>query len=153
MFDDDNDKFFGRNLFVLRDQKWRDMRSTLSPAFTGSKMRHMFSLITNICHDYMKELNRTIKTEKEMDFMDLGSKFCNDVIGKCSFGVSVNSLVQPDNEFYAMGHAVTRFPFKQKLKFICSSAVPKIMSVSLFRCLTLSNLINLIPKASQNPNV
>lgn len=30
MFDENVDKFFGRkSLFILRDQNWRDMRSTL----------------------------------------------------------------------------------------------------------------------------
>ncbi|KAL9703491.1 hypothetical protein quinque_007009 [Culex quinquefasciatus] len=32
-------------LVALRGNKWRDMRATLSPAFTGSKMRQMFTLI------------------------------------------------------------------------------------------------------------
>lgn len=29
------DPLFGKNLVSLTGQKWRDMRSTLSPAFTG----------------------------------------------------------------------------------------------------------------------
>ncbi|XP_058462597.1 cytochrome P450 9e2-like [Malaya genurostris] len=29
---------FGNSLFALRGQKWRDMRSTLNPAFKGNKM-------------------------------------------------------------------------------------------------------------------
>lgn len=28
-FDENVDRLFGRSLFILRDQKWRDMRSTL----------------------------------------------------------------------------------------------------------------------------
>lgn len=133
MIDEEADSFFGKNLFVLRDQKWKNMRSTLSPAFTGSKIRHMFSLIASISHDYMNELNRTIKTEKEIEFKDFANKYCNDVIAKCSFGVTVNSLVETDNEFYMMGRYVTNFTLTQQLKFMGYSAFPKLMNVSTFR--------------------
>jgi cytochrome P450 family 9 len=30
------DNLFGKNLFSMTGQKWRDMRATLSPAFTGT---------------------------------------------------------------------------------------------------------------------
>ncbi|TMW40868.1 hypothetical protein DOY81_014052, partial [Sarcophaga bullata] len=43
--EDDTDhskNLFGASLFLMKDNKWKDMRSTLSPAFTGSKMRQMF---------------------------------------------------------------------------------------------------------------
>lgn len=32
---EDADPMFGKTLVALQGQKWRDMRSTLSPAFTG----------------------------------------------------------------------------------------------------------------------
>lgn len=47
---------FGRNLFSLRGQKWRDMRATLSPAFTGSKMRSMFGLVTECAENLVNHL-------------------------------------------------------------------------------------------------
>lgn len=134
MIDEKVDSFFGRNLFILRDQKWKDMRSTLSPAFTGSKMRHMFSLIADISNDYLKELNRTIKTPKEIEFKLFANKYCNDVIAKCAFGVTVNSLAEEDNYFFTMGKYVTNISLWIQLKFIGYSAFPKIMSVSISRC-------------------
>lgn len=128
--DEKADTFFGKNLFILRDQKWRDMRSTLSPAFTGSKMRHMFNLIASISNEYLNELNRSITTEKEIEFVGFSSKYCNDVIARCSFGVSINSLVDPANEFYTMGRELAKFPFSFQLKFLLYSAFPKLMNVS-----------------------
>lgn len=37
--DEKADVMFGNSLVSLKGSKWRDMRATLSPAFTGSKMR------------------------------------------------------------------------------------------------------------------
>jgi cytochrome P450 family 9 len=113
VIDESADRLFGKNLFILRDQKWRNMRSTLSPAFTGSKMRHMFNLITDISSAYMSAL-----CEGEIEFKDFANKYCHDVIAKCSFGVSGNSLANPDNEFYKMGLYVTKFPLAMQLKFM-----------------------------------
>lgn len=44
-FDASCDKLWGNTLFFMTGEKWRNMRATLSPAFTGSKMRLMFRMI------------------------------------------------------------------------------------------------------------
>lgn len=46
--DESMDTLLGNSLFFVTGQKWRDMRATLSPAFTGSKMRHMFTSVVQV---------------------------------------------------------------------------------------------------------
>ena len=41
-------------LYYFPDQRWREMRNTLSPAFTGSKMRNMFQFFDK-CGEQMVE--------------------------------------------------------------------------------------------------
>ena len=54
--DEEIEPMFGRSLFLMRDQRWKDMRSTLSPAFTGSKMRNMFSLVADCSNETINYL-------------------------------------------------------------------------------------------------
>jgi cytochrome P450 len=39
-------------------QRWKDMRSTLSPAFTSSKMKTMFVLMSDCCQQLVDFLER-----------------------------------------------------------------------------------------------
>ena len=88
------DPLFGKALFSLRGQKWRDMRATLSPAFTGSKMRLMFDFVTKCAKQATEHLEQQVKSTETLDFemRDLFAKFTVDVIATCAFGLEVNQI-------------------------------------------------------------
>lgn len=43
----DSDSLFGKSLFLMSGKKWKQMRSTLSPAFTGNINKKN---LKGICH-------------------------------------------------------------------------------------------------------
>lgn len=81
------DPLLGRTLFSMSNQPWRDMRSTLSPLFTGSKMRLMMTLMIECVHDFNTFVRTDILTNEsknksqEYNIMELMSRLANDVIG------------------------------------------------------------------------
>lgn len=125
--DENVDRLFGRSLFIMRDQKWRDMRATLSPAFTGSKMRQMFKLVMEVANENMKYLQEKSKNSHlDVELSDLCTRYSNDVIAKCAFGITLNSLKDRDNEFYTMGINFVRFSKWSEIKFFLYSAMPAV---------------------------
>ena len=46
-FEQDVEPLFSKNLFSLRDERWKEIRNMLTPAFTSSKMKSMFMLMRN----------------------------------------------------------------------------------------------------------
>jgi cytochrome P450 family 9 len=114
------------------------MRSTLSPAFTGSKMRQMFDFVSTVGQQTAKTMKDDIKAggESSMEFKALAMKFTVDVIASCSFGIEVNSFKNPENEFYNIATEVTNMSnTKQMFKFFGYQISPKIMKllgISLF---------------------
>lgn len=44
--DEKIDPIFGKNVLSLKGDRWREMRSTLSPSFTSNKMKFMFELVS-----------------------------------------------------------------------------------------------------------
>lgn len=57
------------------------MRSTLSPMFTGSKMRQMYGHVANVGQQTTKTMKENILTGEEnlIEFKELATKFTVDV--------------------------------------------------------------------------
>lgn len=128
-FDGENDPIFGKNLVSLKGEDWREMRTNLSPAFTGSKMRAMFELVSVCGNELTKYIDRELKTKSHLDLeiKEFFTKFTNDVIATCAFGIEVNSQNNPENEFYKMGARVMNFGgLVNRLKFLCFLSAPYI---------------------------
>lgn len=105
----ETEPFFGGNLFSLRGKEWREMRSTLSPAFTGSKMRGMFLLMRECAENFAQYFDDNIKGKlmTEVELKSVLTKYANDVIASASFGIKCDSLANENNKFYRMGLKVT----------------------------------------------
>jgi cytochrome P450 family 9 len=114
------------------------MRSTLSPAFTGSKMRQMFEFVRNVGQQTAKTMQEDIKAGKDsaMEFKALAMRFSVDVIASCSFGIEINSFENTENEFYKIAETITNLNnFVQTLKFVgyqISSKLMKILGIEFF---------------------
>ncbi|XP_016954056.1 probable cytochrome P450 9f2 [Drosophila biarmipes] len=135
----DMSNLFGSSLFSMRDARWKDMRSTLSPVFTGSKMRQMFQLMNQVAKEavaYLKQDESSAQEAgQELDMKDYCTRFTNDVIASTAFGLQVNSFKDRENTFYQMGKKLTKFSFLQNIKFMLFFALKtlnKYLKMELF---------------------
>ncbi|XP_051170806.1 cytochrome P450 9e2-like [Leptopilina boulardi] len=120
------DPLFGRNLFSLKGEKWHDVRSLLSPAFTSSKMKIMFKLISQCASDFTEILANDIEGNKMREMKEAFTRYTNDVIATCAFGISVNTMKDPNNDFYVLGKEATNLE-KLTIKFFFMREFPYIM--------------------------
>nr|AJN91176.1 cytochrome P450 monooxygenase CYP9A79 [Cnaphalocrocis medinalis] len=130
--DDSIDPFWGRNLFSLKGEEWKHMRSTLSPAFTSSKIRLMIPFMVEVADQTIKSLEKQIKESGnnyvDLEVKDLISRYANDVIASCAFGMKVDSQTELDNQFYVMGKEASTFKFKQFFIFFAYSCFPRLVT-------------------------
>ncbi|KAH8409757.1 hypothetical protein KR222_004897, partial [Zaprionus bogoriensis] len=145
----DVDHLFFSSLFTMRDARWRDMRSTLTPAFTGSKMRHMFQLMNVVAKEAVDYLKREPQPQEgiDLDMQDYATRFTNDVIASTAFGLEVNSFKEPENTFYIMGRNLTTFTFLQGLKFVLFRSTHwlfKLLKLPLFDRQSTKYLMDLV---------
>ncbi|XP_018353975.1 PREDICTED: cytochrome P450 9e2-like [Trachymyrmex septentrionalis] len=124
--DEVNDPLFGKNLFSLRGEKWRDVRTLLSPAFTSSKMKTMFKLMSDCAANFTDYLANLPEDKNIMEMKNSFTRYTNDVIATCAFGISVDSMRNPNNEFYVYGKEATTFNTLRTIKFYLARSMPLI---------------------------
>ncbi|KAH8394884.1 hypothetical protein KR222_008620, partial [Zaprionus bogoriensis] len=120
-----------KSLVQLKDRKWKEMRTILTPTFTGSKMRTMYELI-NACsevgvHYIEQEMQQEGGHSIELEMKDYFTRFTNDVIASAAFGIKVDSFADKKNEFFTIGQAVTNISSIAIIKGILYSFIPKVM--------------------------
>uniref|UniRef100_T1GRR6 Cytochrome P450 n=1 Tax=Megaselia scalaris TaxID=36166 RepID=T1GRR6_MEGSC len=104
LFNDAEHSLLGNSLFQLRGKKWKDMRTSLSPAFTGSKLRGMFVLMRDISESTVEHLQ--CSSANEIELKDFLSRYANDVIATTAFGFQINSNKDPENYFFMTGKEI-----------------------------------------------
>ncbi|KAJ4428844.1 hypothetical protein ANN_25837 [Periplaneta americana] len=138
MFSDLSDPIWSRGVNNLKGQRWKEMRATLSPAFTSSKMKTMFVLVSECCQQFVQYLEENsqhpdhdgYKIEQDGDTLilelkDFYTRYANDVIATTAFGIGVDSLKQPTNEFYMLGQDITYLGGLRVFKWIFFVMMPK----------------------------
>ncbi|XP_025157104.1 cytochrome P450 9e2-like [Harpegnathos saltator] len=121
------DPLFGKNVFSLRGNRWKEMRNTLSPSFTASKMKVMFELVSKCSREFVEYLADHPELCSSMDTKEAFRRYTTDVIATSAFGISVNSMRDRDNEFFIRGLETSKFSgFKFILKSIFLRACPRL---------------------------
>jgi cytochrome P450 family 6 len=94
------------HLFSVEDQKWRDLRTKLTPTFTSGKIKYMFTTILGVADELKKCVTLETSMSDEIEFKQILVRFTTDVIGTCAFGIDCNSLIDPNAEFHIVGQQV-----------------------------------------------
>jgi len=124
------DRIFGKSLFGMLGQKWRDMRATLSPIFTGSKMKSMFGLISSHIEDFMIHFERKAGKDgtKEIDALEIFSRFTADAISTSMLGFEGDCVANDDSKLFVFAKKmIDDFMGPRAIpKFICNGFFPKL---------------------------
>ncbi|XP_076293752.1 cytochrome P450 9e2-like [Lasioglossum baleicum] len=129
------DPLMGKNLFALRGDRWREMRKLLSPAFTAAKMKSMFKLIIDCAEKTSAFIAEESKKGRDWDMQDIFKRYANDVVATTSFGIAVDSLKDPDNEFYKLGRESISFSTWVSVKMMMGRNFPtisRLLGIKLF---------------------
>ncbi|XP_011865318.1 PREDICTED: cytochrome P450 9e2-like [Vollenhovia emeryi] len=141
------DPLFGTNLFALRGDKWRDIRVLLSPAFTASKMKAMFPLISECAVNFSEYVTSVPADKRVMEMKDIFTRYANDVIATCAFGINVDSMRDPENEFLNFGKNATNFgliPLIKILLYQHSPSLIRLFNLKIIDDRTTKFFVNLV---------
>ena len=87
----------------LKGDHWRSVKASVSPAFSLKNMKAMVPTIDKNSKRMVQNLNDSFKSKKlnpkVLELDPLIKPFAMDVITQVAFGVDVNAIENPDNEF------------------------------------------------------
>ena len=133
---EDDEPLFGKNLASLKGERWKDMRATLSPSFTSSKMKIMFCLMSECADNFTQHFQNKNSEIVVVELKDIFTKYTNDIIASVSFGITCDSMKDPENKFYLMGKQVANFGgFWRTLSILLKISAPrlaKFLGIKLF---------------------
>ncbi|XP_015599572.1 cytochrome P450 6k1 [Cephus cinctus] len=94
------------HLFFLSGIKWKNLRGKLTPTFTSGKLKRMFSTIKD-CGDHLGlYLVKHARNREEVEIKDIIARFSTDNIMSTAFGISCNSIENPESEFRKWGRKI-----------------------------------------------
>nr|AZR39424.1 cytochrome P450 [Agasicles hygrophila] len=123
-FVNEEDDPLSGNLFSLKDEKWRNIRSKLTPTFTTGKMRMMFDTMVECTVGLQKLLDPYAEMHDPVDIKKYLLLFTTDIISSVAFGLDVKSLENPNTEFRTRFNKIFEPNLRMIIKQIIIQSVP-----------------------------
>nr|8GK3_A Chain A, Cytochrome P450 3A7 [Homo sapiens]8GK3_B Chain B, Cytochrome P450 3A7 [Homo sapiens]8GK3_C Chain C, Cytochrome P450 3A7 [Homo sapiens]8GK3_D Chain D, Cytochrome P450 3A7 [Homo sapiens]8GK3_E Chain E, Cytochrome P450 3A7 [Homo sapiens]8GK3_F Chain F, Cytochrome P450 3A7 [Homo sapiens]8GK3_G Chain G, Cytochrome P450 3A7 [Homo sapiens]8GK3_H Chain H, Cytochrome P450 3A7 [Homo sapiens]8GK3_I Chain I, Cytochrome P450 3A7 [Homo sapiens]8GK3_J Chain J, Cytochrome P450 3A7 [Homo sapien len=112
--------FMKNAISIAEDEEWKRIRSLLSPTFTSGKLKEMVPIIAQYGDVLVRNLRREAETGKPVTLKHVFGAYSMDVITSTSFGVSIDSLNNPQDPFVENTKKLLRFnpldPFVLSIK-------------------------------------
>uniref|UniRef100_A0A665W4C6 Thromboxane-A synthase n=1 Tax=Echeneis naucrates TaxID=173247 RepID=A0A665W4C6_ECHNA len=96
-------------LLMLRNERWKRVRSILTPSFSAAKMKEMVPLINAATEALMNNLSVYAESGEAFDIHRCFGCFTMDVIASVAFGTQVDSQNNPDDPFVRMQQKILYF--------------------------------------------
>ncbi|KAK2585262.1 hypothetical protein KPH14_009960 [Odynerus spinipes] len=113
----------------IANERWRETRTMLSPAFTSSKLKGMYKLMNNCATNFADYIANMPKEKRTLEMKDAFTRYTNDVIATCAFGIGINSMKDQNNDFYVLGKEATNFTGIKSLLFFVIRSWPTLSKV------------------------
>lgn len=95
------------HLFSMTGEKWRNMRTKLTPVFTSGKLKAMFSTMVDCGMPLVNYMDRAASKRETIEVREISARFATDIIASVAFGVDINTIDNPDDPFRAAGRKVS----------------------------------------------
>ncbi|KAG8176928.1 hypothetical protein JTE90_018711 [Oedothorax gibbosus] len=119
-----NEIFDNMLSFVKGDEKWKKIRTIVTPTFTTGKIKRMLGIFTDCSTTLVKNFRTAVSEGKAVDAKSLYGTYTMDVIASCAFSTKIDSHNDPTNDFVAMAKKVfsRTLDWKSLVFFLCPRA-------------------------------
>nr|CAH0100173.1 unnamed protein product [Daphnia galeata] len=115
-------------LSMMKGQEWKDIRSSVTPAFTTGKIKRMSVLIKDCVANLCERVTTFVEKDGKIDAKLTFSAFTMDVIARCAFGLKIDTLGNKDDPFIANAQFVFNPPTNKTPLILLPFMYPKLFS-------------------------
>ncbi|XP_076040294.1 cytochrome P450 6k1-like isoform X1 [Oratosquilla oratoria] len=122
----ESDHIYSEMLFMVNGERWKQIRTTVSPTFTSGRLKGILPLIENKCQALVDWcLNHGL--QGDMELKGTFSRITLDTIATCAFGIESNCLENEESEFSkAAIKATSQSGITVLLKFLLVLSCPRL---------------------------
>lgn len=88
------------HLLHMKGEKWTNLRSKISPAFTSKQLKMIFPILKLTATNLEDTLKHSEQFRNSIDIQDLMERFTINVIGSVAFGLDCYSLFEDKNNIF-----------------------------------------------------
>ncbi|XP_044260197.1 cytochrome P450 6a2-like [Tribolium madens] len=112
------------HVFAIGGQKWRNLRTKLTPTFTSGKMKQMFQTLLECKTSLLKRVDKEHQTP--INIKEILGCFTTDIIGSCAFGLDCNTFKEEDSPFRKYGKKVFESNLRRRLQIFFFTHFPSL---------------------------
>ncbi|KAG5832253.1 cytochrome P450 3A40-like [Anguilla anguilla] len=102
---------------IVEDEKWKRIRSALSPSFTSGRLKEIFPIVLH----YAESLTNNLKKrdlEEPVQIKDMFGPYSMDVMASTSFSVDIDSINNPSDRFVTHMKKFLQFNFRNPILWV-----------------------------------
>lgn len=104
------------NMFFSNGEPWKRMREKLSPAFTSGKLKGMFNTILACGKTVQDYMDPFADRAESLEVREVFARYSTNIIASVAFGLEVDCVTNPDNEFRRNGMAFFEVNLRNALR-------------------------------------
>lgn len=116
------------NLTALEGQRWRHLRAKLMPAFTNGKLKAMFLTLIDCGINLQNYIENVVDNVKLFNVREICADFSTDIIASVAFGIHLDSLNEPNNDFRKYGRKIFEANIFNALRRLMRFMAPNVMN-------------------------
>ncbi|GFQ96358.1 cytochrome P450 3A41, partial [Trichonephila clavata] len=125
------------NLLVsLKGERWKTVRSILSPTFSATKLKMMIPAVNQVCDKALSVLEKECQREEAIDILDMLQRLTLDIICAQAFAMDIDSVNDPKDPLLTSARVIFDLSFASKIIFF-GRCFPELgfiaMAINFFR--------------------